>query len=160
MSDFRFSLGMIEVPIPCTVPWDSMRGNGRVRHCGQCKQSVYLLSEMSKEEAEELIRQKEGKLCVRLYRRPDGSVVTRSCAAVRWSRVVWNAASFVMLGLCSICAFVSVPWFKEQYDRWSAGRLGTTMGEPCFLPSTTTPTVPEIAPPPREVKPTNPELNE
>ncbi|MCE9562269.1 MAG: hypothetical protein K8U57_09465 [Planctomycetes bacterium] len=152
MSDIRFSLDMIEVPIPCTVPWDSMRGNDRVRHCGQCKQHVYLLSEMSKEEAEDLIRQKEGKLCVRVYRRPDGSVVTRSCAAVHWSRAVWNAASFVVLGLCSICAFISVPWFKKQYEEWSAGRVTRTMGVFCS-PSTTQPTgLPELAPPPREVK--------
>ena len=77
MPDQRFSLDILDVRIPCSVPWDSMRGDTRVRHCDQCKQNVYQLSELSKEEAEDLIRQKEGKLCVRFYRRRDGTVVTR-----------------------------------------------------------------------------------
>jgi hypothetical protein len=34
---------------------------------------------MSREQAEKLIRQKEGKMCVRLYRRRDGTVLTSDC---------------------------------------------------------------------------------
>ena len=152
MSDFRFSLDTIEVPIPCAVPWESMRGSDRVRHCGQCRQNVYQLSEMSRDEAEALIRRMEGKLCVQFYRRGDGSMVTRDCAAVRLSRAVRTARTFVVFGVLSVLSALSFPWIAQLYQAWATekekerqSRLG---GEACFpLPSKT----PEIAPPPREV---------
>lgn len=83
MSELRFNIDLIEIPSPCTVHWDSMRGTGRVRHCGQCRRNVYKVEELSREEVEALIRRNEGNACVRIYRRPDGTVATRDCAAVR-----------------------------------------------------------------------------
>ena len=55
MSDRRFNLDLIDIPIPCAVPWESMQGSDRVRFCGQCRQHVFHLSMMSRAEAEELI---------------------------------------------------------------------------------------------------------
>jgi len=153
MSDSRFSLDMIEVRTPCSVPWDSMRGGDHVRHCGQCKQNVYQLSTLSKDEAEDLIRQREGKLCVRFYRRPDGSVVTRDCAAVRWSRAVWNAGAFVAFGICTVFAAIGAPEVWAKFEKWRDSRSNRmVMGDFCPPPGTIT-RPSEIAPPPREVKP-------
>lgn len=136
MSELRFSLDLIEVASPCTVPWDSMSGRGRIRHCGQCRQNVYSLSEMSKEEAVSLLRRTEGKLCVRVYRRPDGTVVTRDCAAVRWSRAVWSAGAFVAFGLLSVLAAVSVPWAARAYERWGQEqKRNTVQGKLCIDPT-------------------------
>jgi hypothetical protein len=56
-----------------------MIGSDRVRYCGQCKLNVYNLSEMSRREAESLIEQTEGRLCVRFYRRADGTIINRNC---------------------------------------------------------------------------------
>ena len=56
-----------------------MPGTDRVRTCADCALNVYNLSEMTTREARALIRQHEGRLCVRLYRRPDGTVLTRDC---------------------------------------------------------------------------------
>jgi hypothetical protein len=56
-----------------------MKGDDRVRDCSQCKLSVYNLSAMSRQEAEALIREREGNLCVRLYQRFDGTVITDDC---------------------------------------------------------------------------------
>jgi hypothetical protein len=58
-----------------------MAGNERVRFCGQCQRHVYNLSEMARTEAEALVAEKEGRLCVRFYRRPDGTMLTRNCQA-------------------------------------------------------------------------------
>ncbi len=153
MSDFRFTLDIIEVPIPCTVPWESMRGGEQARFCGQCRQHVYQLSSMSKEEAEALIHQKEGKLCVRFFRRPDGSVVTRDCAAVRWTRAAWYAISFVVVGGVSILVG---PWVLLKYEEWGKrSRFQTTAGQPCFIElngSAKAVSTPELAPPPHEVQ--------
>src|SRR6185295_16447527 len=56
-----------------------MHGDDRVRFCDDCKLNVYNLSAMSRPEAELLIREKEGRLCGMLYRRRDGTVLTRDC---------------------------------------------------------------------------------
>jgi hypothetical protein len=41
--------------------------------------NVYNLSGMTRFEAESLIAQNEGRLCVRFYRRRDGSIITKDC---------------------------------------------------------------------------------
>lgn len=69
----------LTIASPCTVSWDSMKGDARVRSCDQCRLNVYNISEMSKTEAEGLIREKEGRLCVRFYRRADGTILTNDC---------------------------------------------------------------------------------
>lgn len=56
-----------------------MIGSERVRFCGQCELNVYNLSAMSSGEAESLIARTEGRLCVRFYRRRDGSIITQDC---------------------------------------------------------------------------------
>lgn len=77
-SDSEILAGM-KVAAPCAVSWDSMDGDERARFCGQCEKNVYNISEMSSREAVNLIREKEGRLCVRFYRRADGTVMTDNC---------------------------------------------------------------------------------
>lgn len=72
-------LANIEVSAPCPASWDKMSGDDRVRFCQDCKLNVYNLSDMSASEAEELILQKEGRLCVRFFQRQDGTVLTDNC---------------------------------------------------------------------------------
>lgn len=56
-----------------------MWGSERTRFCQQCSQRVYNISKMSRAEAETLIGEKDGRLCIRLYRRADGTVITKDC---------------------------------------------------------------------------------
>ena len=82
----RDAIDQIEISSPCTVSWDEMRaagGDGRVRFCGQCRQNVYNVEAMSRVEARRLIAAREGRVCVRILRRPDGTVVTADC----WARL-------------------------------------------------------------------------
>ncbi len=82
----RDAVDQIEIQSPCTVAWDEMRpagGDGRVRFCGQCRQNVYNVEAMSRGEARRLIAMREGRVCVRILRRPDGTVVTADC----WARL-------------------------------------------------------------------------
>jgi hypothetical protein len=72
-------LGKIRIAAPCNAEWKWMYGNDRVRFCGQCSQNVFNLSAMTTEEAEDLIRKAEGSLCVRFYRRRDGTILTGNC---------------------------------------------------------------------------------
>jgi hypothetical protein len=73
-------LDNIRVAAPCAASWDAMAGDARVRACGDCQKNVYNLSELTREEAENLIREKEGKLCVRYFQRADGTVLLKDCA--------------------------------------------------------------------------------
>ena len=82
----RDKIDQIEISSPCTVSWDEMRaagGDGRVRFCDQCRQNVYNVEAMSRVEARRLIGAREGRVCVRILRRPDGTVVTADC----WARL-------------------------------------------------------------------------
>lgn len=79
-------LDAIEIPVPCPAKWEEMKGDDRVRFCASCRLHVYNLSGMGRKEAEALVTGATGRLCVQLYRRPDGTVLTRSCRAVRWMR--------------------------------------------------------------------------
>jgi hypothetical protein len=69
----------IRIAKPCTANWDAMSGDEQVRACGACKKNVYNISMMRKPEAEQVIREKEGNLCLRLYRRRDGKILTADC---------------------------------------------------------------------------------
>jgi hypothetical protein len=93
----------LSVASPCTVSWDTMKGDDRVRHCGSCRLNVYNLSEMSHREAEALVRNREGRLCVRFFRRADGTVLTKDCpvgirAIRRRIARAWAAAAALFLG--------------------------------------------------------------
>lgn len=69
----------VAIAAPCTASWDAMVGDDRVRFCGQCEKNVYNLSAMPRDEAEALLAAREGKMCVRLYKREDGTVLTSDC---------------------------------------------------------------------------------
>ena len=79
-------LNNLKVASPCSADWNTMYGSERKRFCGDCKLNVYNLAAMSVTEAEELLMRSEGRLCVRYYRRADGTILTEDCP-VGWARV-------------------------------------------------------------------------
>lgn len=85
MSKFESPLKNLKVASPCSQDWNAMIGSERKRYCGECKLNVYNLSGMSKIEAENLIMNSEGRLCVRFYQRADGTVLTQDCP-VGWAK--------------------------------------------------------------------------
>jgi hypothetical protein len=92
-------LESLRIATPCQADWDDMKGDNRVRFCGRCEKNVYNLSAMSRTEAEALVGAKEGRMCVRLYQRTDGTVLTSDCpVGVRRARLrhrVWASVSGV-----------------------------------------------------------------
>ena len=69
----------LRIASPCPISWDSMTGDNRVRFCGHCQLNVYNISELSRSEAQKLIASTEGGLCARLFRRDDGTILTKDC---------------------------------------------------------------------------------
>jgi hypothetical protein len=74
-------LDHVKIAAQCPADWDQMFSfeDERVRFCSQCNLNVYNLSGMSRQEAEALITKTEGRLCVRFYRKADGSILTQNC---------------------------------------------------------------------------------
>ncbi len=72
-------LDAVKIASPCSADWSAMQGDDKTRYCGKCEKNVYNLSAMTREEAELLMLEKEGELCIRLYRRTDGTVLTQDC---------------------------------------------------------------------------------
>ena len=101
----QMQLEQLQVAKPCPADWDQMTGDDRVRHCDQCDLNVYNLSDMTRRDAETLIQQNEGQMCVQLYKRHDGTVITADCprgvaaAARRIVRKSFAAAVLVLVML-------------------------------------------------------------
>ncbi len=100
-------LQRIKIASPCPARWNDMRGDEKVRFCAQCQKNVYNLSAMTPQASEELIKSTEGRLCARLYRRNDGTVLTANCpvgVARIWgfARTVLSAMTVTILGIGSI----------------------------------------------------------
>lgn len=79
MSIHTNPLDYVKIAAPCSADWERMSGTEQVRFCDQCSLHVYNLSGMKKREAESLIASTEGRLCVRFYRRADGTILTDNC---------------------------------------------------------------------------------
>ena len=101
MSSYDNPLDNIRIASPCSADWNAMQGDDRKRFCGDCKLNVYNLSGMTRFDAENLLRLSEGRLCVRYFRRPDGTVLTKDCpvgwAAVKQRISVVAAAAFSLI---------------------------------------------------------------
>jgi len=69
----------IRIASPCPASWDEMIGDDRTRFCSSCSKHVYNISALTAEEAAALIREREGRLCVQIHRRSDGTVLTADC---------------------------------------------------------------------------------
>lgn len=56
-----------------------MRGDDRTRSCLRCSLHVFNVSELTEAETRSLLLKQGGVVCGRLFRRPDGTVLTRDC---------------------------------------------------------------------------------
>src|SRR5262245_46545647 len=118
-------LDHVKIAAPCPADWDQMFSfeDKRVRFCSQCNLNVYNLSGMSRQEAEALITKTEGRLCVRFYRRADGSILTQNCPvglkAIK-RRVAWVAqvALGMVLSLVSGLGLYIYHLGRKPYPCW------------------------------------------
>lgn len=119
MSKFTNPLNNIKIASPCSADWNEMIGNERRRFCGDCKLNVYNLSGMSHREAENLLLNSEGSLCVRFYRRADGTVLTKDCP-VGWKvikqRVSKTASAFASLVFAALSGIGLANYFAKPSE--------------------------------------------
>jgi len=96
-------LNQVRVASPCNARWEDMTGDDRTRFCQHCQKHVFNLTAMSGPEAEQLVREKEGKFCGRFFQRRDGRMLTGNCPVGqhrRRSRLVkFCAAGFAAIAI-------------------------------------------------------------
>ena len=97
-------LDATRIASPCHASWDAMEGDDRVRHCGDCRLNVFNIAEMDRHDAIRLIQNAEGRLCIRLHTRRDGTVITRDCPRGMWA--VRRKAALALV--CGSGLFLSV----------------------------------------------------
>jgi hypothetical protein len=117
-------LNNLKVASPCSQDWNAMIGNDRTRYCGECKLNVFNLSGMTKTEAENLIMNAEGRLCVRFYKRADGSVITQDCP-VGWARVKQRTRAYVTAVASLIFTFFGALGLVAAFKKSNERTMGT-----------------------------------
>jgi hypothetical protein len=128
----------LHIASPCPASWDDMEGDDRARHCGLCDQTVYDLSGLTAAQARALLRRKGGGVCVRLFRRADGTVLTADCPVGLGGRLatparargwIWGllAAAAALLG--GVVCFGVRPFQQGPPEASSRGRQ--LMGKVC-----------------------------
>lgn len=173
-------LQRIQIASPCPVRWDDMQpcGDDRKRHCAQCDLDVYNIAGMSETEAEALLRasfDQDGtprhRLCAQIYRRADGTVLTKDCpvgvAALRAKARRATVRIAAALGITSLVAYAAA---AEQRNIGSligcqpftalAGLVGRQSAAPVPMPLGGVVAMPPMPPsppkPPAPVKPIKP----
>jgi hypothetical protein len=144
-------LDNVRVASPCKASWDDMTGDAQVRFCGQCAKNVYNLSAMTREEGERLLLEKEGKVCVRFYRRVDGTVMTADCPIgarrVRVRRVAFAAAGGGLVAAAAAYGSMAMMGTPRRQPMQGAVAMDTpTMGEPMEMGSVAAPPAPPPTP--------------
>ncbi|MCA9818564.1 MAG: hypothetical protein H6677_16725 [Candidatus Obscuribacterales bacterium] len=100
-----------------------MTGDEKMRACSLCSKNVYNISNMTRQEAEDLLLSNEpGSVCVGYFRRSDGTIVTDDCPVglkrlrngCRW--LLRTAAAAVSLLLSANIFGVGKVWASDYLD--------------------------------------------
>ena len=128
MAMYTSPLTRVRVAAPCSADWERMTGSPQIRFCDQCNLNVYNLSGMTKRDAEALIANSEGRLCVRFYARADGTILTENCPvglrALR-RRVSRLAGACVSAVIGCLSGFGINLMFADTNGRTSLPQYGT-----------------------------------
>jgi hypothetical protein len=133
-------LERIQIASPCTAQWDEMIGDDRARFCTHCQKDVFNLSAMPREEAESFMHARTAEVCVRLYKRTDGTVLTSDCPVGVKRKRRFKAIVAVSGGLLAAGALLMMSVRSQRQ---------TVMGEMTASPVMGgTGMAPELPPPP------------
>ena len=150
-------LNELVINTPCPMDWERMEGDDRKRFCSRCEKHVYDLSQISQLEALQLIGDGNPNVCARVFRRPDGTIVTSQCLAVGKKaigrRFQFSIATLVAFLTSSAALFASAPWIGKQIEpfveRWFPNPQPTQVmiGEVVMPTPANTPVTPGNVPP-------------
>ncbi|HEX7315272.1 MAG TPA: hypothetical protein VF297_15200 [Pyrinomonadaceae bacterium] len=140
MPTYTNPLERVKVAAPCPADWSKMVGDERMRYCERCSLHVYNLSGMTRCEAEALVTNSEGRLCVRYYRRGDGTIITRNCP-VGLSALKRRAAHAATATMTAVLGFFAALGLNLGVER----AFAPSVMEESAVPA---PLVPDVTVPP------------
>ena len=140
-------LDNIRVATPCAADWNQMTGDDRTRHCGECRKNVYNLSGMTRDEAEALLIERNGDVCVRYFQRHDGTILLADCSVGvsrrRRRRLIAAGAATLLATGAAAAALGSTPRCKGDGEM-VMGAVGPAYTAPAEQV--------QVEPPMREIK--------
>jgi hypothetical protein len=139
MGRIPLPLDVIDVASPCPRSWEGMAGDDVSRLCAGCALRVYNLSAMSRSDAEQLVCERAGRVCVRFERGGDGVVRTLDYFKPERRRRGWRFWSVVGASGAILAAAVQA----------CAPRGRAPAGPPVVMGMLPPPTVVHPAPPPQ-----------
>lgn len=145
------NLSDLVINTPCPMDWNRMDGDDRKRFCSRCEKHVYNIEEMTEHEALQVIENLNGDFCARIFRRPDGTIVTSECPKVgkrtsgRWFQ--FSIATLVTLLTSSAGLFAAAPWIARQIEPFTQSWFGQTPMTGIICVGEIAPPAPSIAPP-------------
>ena len=111
----RRPLDVIQVPSPCPADWEKMSGDEQRRFCAHCGKHVHNLTAMPADEAERLICERAGDLCVRFAR----DIATGAVITLDYARRPQTSRRRAILVIASILAAMgfSAAWIAHRLLR-------------------------------------------
>lgn len=116
MTQQNFNIDNLRIASPCSVGWEAMTGDERQRFCSLCKLNVYNFSEMSGSEIRALVVKSEGRICGRLYKRADGTILTKDCP-VGLRAYHKRVSRFAGATLAAILGLFSVSFGQKENEK-------------------------------------------
>jgi hypothetical protein len=103
MDEVKELMRTTQIAAPCSVKWEDMTGDDRARLCAQCDLHVvntFMLTDKEVLDALQRIHKGE-RICMRVYRRSDGTFMTRNCPVglQRIRERVHKVAAWIAAGL-------------------------------------------------------------
>src|ERR1051325_2898557 len=95
-------LDVVQVKNPCPANWNQMAGTSASRFCGTCQKHVHNLSTMYADQAERLLCESAGKLCVRFARDDAGTMITLDYQPPRRKARGWRSWTLLALVLALV----------------------------------------------------------
>jgi hypothetical protein len=143
-------LGVIRLASPCSVSWSSMKGDDTVRFCDQCQLNVYDVTRLTSFEVRDLVMKREGRTCMRFFKRFDGTLLTRDCPrGLALLGYLWNrekkkrtighpTGPLVLAGLMfMVLSLWVITLFGDNIRRLYGMSAGGLVGDPMDGPSRT-----------------------
>jgi hypothetical protein len=112
----------VRIASPCSARWEDMTGGDQVRFCASCQKNVFNLSGMKREEAIDLLRATDGRLCARIYQRSDGTVLSADCpvglrlVARRAKRMAFGAIAASFGAVAAVLGFLASSPMRRVVD--------------------------------------------
>lgn len=153
MAKFDNPLENLKIASPCPADWNAMSGDERKRFCGDCKKNVYNLSGMTRYDAENLLRNSEGEMCVRYFQRADGTILTADCP-VGWAKVRDRLTIFATAALSMVLAILSGLFYFGINRRGDIARFDPIpVSTPQYYPTMGAIAAPSPSPTPKKATP-------